>query len=107
MRVYIATTLPELAVWHAQGLVPADGVRFVAPDESEEGEYAALEAAAEASSELLGGLGRRVVVVAETADEDAEVPWSRVEAVHAGAVDDDHREDLGWYATQEIADLVK
>lgn len=106
-RIYVPATLAGLATYDAAGTVPASVERFVAPDESEEGEYAALVAAAEAAGELLDGAGRRVVLVAEVADPDAAVPMSEVVAVHAdtreGAGPDD---DLAWFATQEVPHLL-
>lgn len=106
-RVYVPTTLADLASYAGAGLVPAEAERFVAPDDTEEGEYAALAAAAEAAAELLTAPGRRVVVVAEVGDPDAAVPWRDVVAVHAdttdGAAPDD---DLAWFATQEVPHLL-
>jgi hypothetical protein len=110
VRVYLATTLPGLAGLVAAGQVPAGGERFVAVEESEEAEYAALSEAADASATLLGGPGRRVVVVAEVPDGDAAFPTTLVVAVHADSADVDpsagELPDLGWYAVQEIADLL-
>nr|WP_253942688.1 hypothetical protein [Nocardioides sp. zg-1230] len=83
----------------------------VAADDGEESEYAALMTAADASAELLAGLPdgqrRRVVVIAETATEDAPVRWRDVVAVHVDTEDDaDADDDLAWWATQEIGDLI-
>uniref|UniRef100_UPI003F4BC3BF DUF6912 family protein n=1 Tax=Nocardioides sp. SYSU DS0663 TaxID=3416445 RepID=UPI003F4BC3BF len=87
--------------------------RLVAPDATEEGEYAALLGAADASAALLEGPGRRVVVVAElddAADPDGKVVLQQVVAVHADvedrAPDADPDEDLAWFATQEIPFLI-
>ncbi|WP_244931947.1 hypothetical protein [Nocardioides sp. W7] len=106
-RVYVPTTLAGLASYSSAGQVPASEERFVAPDETEEGEYAALVAAGAAAAELLDGPGRRIVVVAEVTDPDAAVPMRDVVAVHAdpteGARPDD---DLAWFATQEIPQLL-
>ena len=110
-RIYVPGTLADLAAWSEAGQVPAQTERYVAPDDTEEGEYAALLAAGEAAAALLDGLrdgpGRRVVVVAEAADPDAVVPFRDVVAVHAdptpGADPDD---DLAWYATQEVPRLL-
>lgn len=114
MRVYLPTTLQGLAELHASGQVPAGTDRVVAPDDTEEGEYAALLGAADASAALLDGPGRRVVVVAElpdAADADGPVPMTRVVAVHADVedrpVDADPDEDLAWFATQEIEFLIR
>jgi hypothetical protein len=108
--VYLPTTLAGLARLVADGQVPAGGDRFVAVDESEEAEYDALSEAADASAALLGGPGRRVVVVADVPEADGAFPTSLVAAVHADTdvVDpaDGDLPDLGWYAVQEIADLL-
>ena len=106
-RVYVPATLGSLAEWVDQGYVPAEADRFVPPGDDEESEYDALVAAADASAELLAGPGRRVVVVAEVRHADAPVAMEQVVAVHADTRDDpDPDDDLGWYATQEIRDLV-
>ena len=112
MRIYVPATIELLARWHAADAVPSTEDGFVAPDDSEEGEYAALMAAAEASAGLLAGPGRRVVVVVETdpGAGDGPVPLSDAVAVHADLEDRpagaDPEEDLGWFATQEIPDLL-
>ena len=109
-RRYLPTTLPRLAVeWDGDGPCTDDAV--VAADDGEETEYAALMTAADASAELLAGLPdgrrRRVVVVAETSTADAPVAWRDVVAVHVDDRDDaDPDDDLAWWATQEIGDLV-
>jgi hypothetical protein len=117
MRLYVPATLDLLAQWHAAGEVPAadPGVlgAFEAPDESEEGEYAALMSAADASAELVDGPGRRVVLVVDTGASGSSGSSVRVrdwQAVHADVADRpagaDPDEDLGWFATQEIPDLI-
>lgn len=114
MRLYVPATLDLLAQWHAASEVPAadPGVLggFEAPDETEEGEYAALMSAADAAAELLGGPGRRVVLVVDAASSDGPVPARQWQAVHADLGDRpvgaDPDEDLGWFATQEIPDLL-
>jgi hypothetical protein len=111
-RVYVPATIESLARWHQDGRVPggalADG--YAAPDETEEGEYAALMSAADASAGLLSGSGRRVVVVVDAPAGDAAVAWNDVVAVHADLADRpagaDPDEDLGWFATQEVPDLL-
>lgn len=109
MRVYVPATTDQLAAYVAAGQV-AGGERLVAEDESEEAEYAALAGAAEAAGRLLGGTGRRVVVVADVPDPDAAFPMRLVASVHADTevVDASGVElpELGWYATQEIEDLL-
>jgi hypothetical protein len=106
-RIYAPTTLPGLAAWADAGEAPATADRFVAPDDSEEGEYAALVAAGAAAAELLDASGRRVVVVAEVADPDAAVPLSQWVAVHADTAEGaDPDDDLAWFATQEIPHLL-
>ena len=110
MRVYLPTTLAGLARLRDEGALPASAERYVADGDSEEGEYAALMAAAADAAALLDGAGRRVVVVAEVADPDGAVPLRDVVAVHADPQDRpagaDPDEDLGWYATQEIDGLL-
>ena len=102
-RLYLPSSLPFLAEDWA-----ADGPRG---DDGEESEYVALMTAADASAELVAGLPdgrrRRVVVVAETPTPDDPVTWREVVAVHVDTADDaDPDDDLAWWATQEIGDLV-
>ena len=109
-RRYLPTSLPRLAEdWAADGPRPVDPV--LAPDDGEASEYVALMTAADASAELVVGLPdgqrRRVVVVAETPAADGPVLWRDVVAVHVDTEDDaDPDDDLAWWATQEIGDLV-
>ena len=110
-RFYVPATLSGLADL-AGGAVLGTDEAFVAPDESEESEYGALVAAAEASAGLIAGMAdglrRRVVVVAEVAGQPASVCIGDVVAVHADPQDDaDPHDDLGWYATQEIPELIR
>lgn len=111
IRAYLPTTLALLAEQHAAGeLVVTDDV-VIASDDDEETEYDALMTAAESSAAMLDGPGRRVVVVAEL-DKEPEpgwtIPFKRVVAVHADTEDRPAGtdEDLAWFATQEIADVV-
>jgi hypothetical protein len=111
VRVYVPLTLPLLGSYDAAGLIPAEHDRFVAPDDSEESEYDALMAAADASAELVGELGaglrRRVVLTAEVQDADGAIPMRLAAAVHVDPEDDaDPDDDLAWYATQEIGTLI-
>ncbi|MET3963027.1 hypothetical protein ABIE44_002961 [Marmoricola sp. OAE513] len=110
MRVYVPTTVAGLAAYVRSGSVPSTAERFVPVDDSEEAEYEALAEAAEVATGLLEEDGRRVVIVADVEDEDAAFPLSQVEAVHADTEDVDPGEDdlpdLGWFATQEIPDLI-
>ena len=110
MRVYVPTTMTGLARLREEGSLPATAERYVADGDSEEQEYAALMAAAAEAAELLGGPGRRVVVVAEVADPDGAVLLREVVALHADPVDRladaDPDEDLGWYAVQELDALL-
>lgn len=113
MRVYLPTTIALLAEQHAEGAFVVTDELVVAEDDSEDAEYAALMTAADASAAQLAGAGRRVVVVAEL-DREPEPGWTiplkRVVAVHADTEDRpagaDPDEDLGWFATQEIPDLL-
>jgi hypothetical protein len=110
VRVYVPATLTILAELTARGELPPSADRFVAADETEEAEYDALAEAAAASAAMLGGAGRRVVVVADLDDPDGAVPLPLVAAVHADSagVDPsaDDLPDLGWYGVQEIEDLL-
>jgi hypothetical protein len=112
-RVYIPLTLGGLAAADAEGEVVATDDLVVAVDDTEDEEYAALMTAADASAALLAGPGRRVVLVAEldrVPEPGDVIPRKRWVAVHADesdrAADADPDEDLGWFATQEIAHLV-
>jgi hypothetical protein len=118
-RLYVPATLHHLAELHRQGsLELGDDVVVVEGDveDPESTEYDALMTAAEISAvlvaELDAGQRRRVVVVAEVAALGGTVPLSDVVAVHADAddlpdgADPEDLGDLGWYATQEIPDLL-
>jgi hypothetical protein len=108
VRVYIPLTLTLLVAYDAAGVIPESDEKFTAADQDEESEYLALMSAADASAELLGGAGRRVVVVAEVPDLAGSVPMSLVVAVHADTEDfTDPDDDLPWFATQEIPDLLQ
>ena len=109
-RRYLPSSLPTLAEdWAADGPRVVDPV--LAPDDGEESEYVALMTAADASAGLVAdlpdGRRRRVVVVAETRATDGPVRWRDVVAVHVDSEDDaDADDDLAWWATQEIGDLL-
>lgn len=109
-RRYVPSTLPRLAEdWAADGPQVLDAVQ--AEDDGEESEYAALMSAADASAELVAGLPdgrrRRVVVVVESAADQGPVTWRDVVAVHVDDRDDtDPDDDLAWWATQEVGDLL-
>ncbi len=110
IRRYLPTTLPRLVEqWDDDGPQVLDAV--VAEDDGEETEYAALMSAADASAELVTGLPdgqrRRVVVVVETLSEAGPVTWRDVVAAHVDDRDDARPDDdLAWWATQEIGDLL-
>jgi hypothetical protein len=116
VRAYLPTTLALLSEQHARGEVVVTDDVVVLPvdgEGDEEAEYDALMTAAVASAELLGGPGRRVVVVAELEREPEPgwtIPLKRVVAVHADTedrpADADPDDDLQWFATQEIAYLL-
>lgn len=108
VRAYVPATLDLLARFHAEGIVPLDADLITAADESEEAEYAALMTAADASAALLDGPGRRVVLVAEVPEGAASVPVRLVASVHVDTRDGaDPDDDLAWYATQEIPELIE
>ena len=107
MRVYLPLTLATLRGADEAGEVPEHCERFTAEDESEEAEYAALMTAADASADLSGGQGRRVVLAADVVERAGAVPRKMWAAVHVDTDDDaDPDDDLAWYATQEISDLL-
>ena len=106
MRVYLPLTLALLAELHATGEVRGPEEPFVADGEDEEAEYAALEAAADVSAALQPHGARRVVLVAEVDSETEPVPLRRVLAVHADVAGARPHDDLAWFATQEIPDLL-
>jgi hypothetical protein len=122
-RVYVAATLRGLASLARHGSLRVDPDDLVvAPDESEDSEYDALMTAAETSAvlaaDLEDGERRRVVVVAEVTGVDAasglvHVGLADVVAVHADVTDlpadgeSGELDELGWYATQEIDDLLE
>nr|WP_157345837.1 hypothetical protein [Nocardioides sp. MAH-18] len=106
-------TLAALADAESTGEVVVTDDVVLAPDDSEEQEYAALMTAADASAELVAGPGRRVVLVVDVAQEPAvgdRVPRARWAAVHADVedrpVDADPDDDLGWFGVQEIPHLL-
>ncbi|MGN0065565.1 MAG: DUF6912 family protein [Nocardioides sp.] len=108
-RRYLPSTVHELAAALAVGSLPVPAGVVVAADESEDAEYDALMTAADASAERVRGAGdglrRRVVVV--TAVELDPLPLDRVLSVHLDDADDaDPDDDLGWYATQELAEVL-
>jgi hypothetical protein len=118
VRLYLPATVETLATLHGDGVMGVGDDVVVAQSDSEDEEYDALMTAAEAAAGLAAGLEpgarRRVVVVAEVgaADLPVTVTLADVVAVHAdprdvpedGVEPDD---DLGWYATQEIPDLLR
>jgi hypothetical protein len=110
-RIYVPATVAELAEWHAAGAVPAAAFAdaYEAPDETEEGEYAALMSAADEAFGRLVGAGRRIVLVVDDGAA-APVPFNEVLAVHADLEERpagaDPDEDLGWFGVQEIPSLL-
>jgi len=118
MRLYLPATLETLAELDTDGVIGVGDDVVVAEGDSEDLEYDALMTAAESAAalaaELEPGERRRVVVVAEGPGGrlPARISFTDVVAVHAdpddvpeeGAEPDD---DLGWYATQEIATLLR
>jgi hypothetical protein len=115
-RLYLPATLHVLTRLEEVGSIPVGDDVVLAPDDTEDGEYDALMTAAESSAVLAGELDpgerRRVVVVAEVSAVGSSVSLSEVVAVHADAddmpsdADPEALDDLCWYATQEIPDLL-
>ncbi len=109
-RVYVPTTLALLRDGWATGSIVPGSEPYVADADDEVSEYSALMAAADDSAALLGGPGRRVVLVAEVTDPAAPIAVRDVVALHADPVERpagaDPDDDLAWYATQEIPDLL-
>lgn len=108
MRLYLPATLDLLEEWHGAGSVSSVEDAFEAPDDTEEGEYAALMSAADVSAEMGGRGGRRVVLVLE--GTLSPYPIKQWASVHADIVDRgpdaDPDEDLGWFAVTEIQSLL-
>jgi hypothetical protein len=108
-RVYVPATLALLAEWHAAGTIPAGTVRVLAAAGDDESEYDALMTAAAESAALSAPGGRRVVVAAD-ADATGPIAMPDVAAVHCDTadrgLDADPDDDLAWFATQEIPDLL-
>jgi hypothetical protein len=115
-RVYVPATVHLLAELDHAGRLPVGDEVVIATDDSEDAEYDALMTAASASAVLAGELDpgerRRIVIVAEVSALQVTVDLADVVAVHADAddvptdADPDALGDLGWYATQEIPDLL-
>ena len=111
-RAYVPATRGRLADWYAAGAVPAGAERVLAPADDEDSEYDALMTAAELAVALGPDDGRRVVVVAQVEDAAAEGSLSLRHwvAVHCDVADRpadaDPDDDLAWFATQEIPDLL-
>ena len=110
VRYYVPTTLDRLRTYVERGRLPDDVDRFDPEGDDEESEYAALMEAAHRAAALLDGPGRRVVVVAEVDAPGAALAMSDVVAVHCDVADRpvsaDPDEDLAWFATQEIDELL-
>jgi len=107
VRVYLPLTFAVLAEAHESGEVPAGVEAILAEDDSEEAEYAALMAAADASASLIVVPGRRVVLVADVVDPAGAVPRNAWAALHVDTEDDaDPDDDLAWYGIQEISDVL-
>ena len=131
VRVYVPVTSSSLAALVADGrldgplrahaVTPA--LREGWPDADEESwEYAALMAAAGSSAELRGSADRprRMVVAADVPSCEpvdgqdptavvvpTDLPWRTVAAAHVDTTDQaPEDDDLAWFATQEIPDLL-
>jgi hypothetical protein len=134
-RIYVPTTLARLAAVVESGEIPApvhahavtDAVRAEwAESSEEEWEYEVLGLAADDCADLWGpdDVRRRVVLAADVSDAeradpdnpgdptavivDHAVPVRRIAAAHADLTTDDAEadDDLRWFASQEIPDLL-
>ncbi|CAN5187740.1 hypothetical protein BH09ACT10_BH09ACT10_15050 [soil metagenome] len=130
MRVYVAATVGDLERLDEDGSftpveVYALSAALTSSDPTvseEEWEYHLTYVAADASLELDHVDPRRVVIVAETdalamsGDDPARVAWEgdlSIDQVVAFLVDVapdgegiDYDDDLAWFATQELSDLI-
>ena len=136
VRVYVPLTSTGLAALVADGRIAGpfrahavtDALRAEWSDGDDDGwEYAALMAAAGTSAQLRGDgdAPRRYVVAADVpavvpvpgddptlVDVAADVPWKNVASAHVDTADwgepgVDEDDELAWFATQEIRDLVE
>jgi hypothetical protein len=118
MRLYLPATIEVLQALHEDEALGVGDDVVVAEGDSEDEEYDALMTAAESAGLLAAELGhgrrRRVVVVAESRGPHlpTRITLADVVAVHADPDDvpdegADPDDDLGWYATQEIPDLLR
>ncbi len=132
VRVYVPVTSSSLTALVAEGRLDGplrahavtEALREAWPEADDESwEYAALMAAAGSSAELRGPSDRprRMVVAADVpscdpvdGDDPTEVvvptdlPWRTVAAAHVDTTDHAAEDDdLAWYATQEIPDLLR
>jgi hypothetical protein len=117
IRLYVPATLLLLAELGRTGSVTVGDEVVLASDRSEDAEYDALMTAAEISAlaarALDVGHRRRVVIVAEVPTVGGSIDIADVVAVHADTddvpdgVDPADLDDLGWYATHEICDLLR
>ena len=109
-RLYLPATLHLLAKLDQVGSLQLGDDVVIAADDSEDAEYDALMTAAATSAVLAAELDlgdrRRVVIVAEVVNvADVVAVHADVDDLTAGA-DPECLGDLGWYATQEIPDLL-
>ncbi|MBU1801547.1 MAG: hypothetical protein KKA97_04760 [Actinobacteria bacterium] len=109
-RIYLPTTIERVRGLLESRTIAPDPEPFEADGDDEGAEYAALMSAADVSTSLLDGPGRRVVLVAEVSDASAPLALSDLVAVHADVADRpegaDPDEDLAWFGVQEIDSLV-
>jgi len=109
-RIYLPTTIERVRGLLESRTIAPDPEPFEADGDDEGAEYAALMSAADVSTSLLGGPGRRIVLVAEVSDASAPLALSDLVAVHADVADRpegaDPDEDLAWFGVQEIDSLV-
>lgn len=97
-RAYLATSMAALRDLRSTGTLPAGSYEAHLPgSDDEQDEYDALQRAGHAAAERFGA---SVVVAADVSDGTAAVPADAVASIHVG-------EDLAWFATHELDDLLR
>lgn len=114
MRLYVPATLDLLGRWHKAGEVrpptPVCSARSRRPTTPRRGSTPPSCRRPTSPQSCCAGPGRRVVLVVESRSPSDAARSRDWQAVHADVADRaegaDPDEDLGWFATQEIPDLI-